>query len=171
MPPIWMLSGVPPGGKILPGWNMPKDPAGNPTLLVVFSSIEDQATLGAILDRSDRDLLFTQSFTEARTALHAFRFQAVISDGLFSDGHCWKDLLREIEDMADRPPLIVADRHADERLWVEVLNLGAWDLITKPFDAREVLHVMSGACGFGKDKEPIIRTPEQPGVRAARSGT
>ena len=33
-----------------------------------------------------------------------------------------------------------------ERLWVEVLNLGASDLVSKPFEAKEVLHVLSMAC-------------------------
>jgi DNA-binding response OmpR family regulator len=43
------------------------------------------------------------------------------------------------------PPLIVSDRLADERLWAEVLNLGAYDLLAMPFDAKEVLHAVSAA--------------------------
>jgi hypothetical protein len=40
----------------------------------------------------------------------------------------------------------VADRFADERLWGEVLNLGGYDLLTKPFVREEVLHVLELAC-------------------------
>jgi DNA-binding response OmpR family regulator len=43
------------------------------------------------------------------------------------------------------PALIVADHLADERLWVEVLNLGAHDLLAKPFDVKEVLYAVSTA--------------------------
>jgi len=42
-----------------------------------------------------------------------------------------------------RPPLlIVTSRLADERLWAEVLNLGAHDVLAKPFNAEEVVRVL-----------------------------
>ena len=41
--------------------------------------------------------------------------------------------------------LIVTDRLADERLWAEVLNLGGYDLLLKPFDPEEVLRVVNSA--------------------------
>jgi hypothetical protein len=47
----------------------------------------------------------------------------VISEGRLSDGHSWKDLLLELQKIECPPPLIVADRLADGRLWAEVLNL------------------------------------------------
>ena len=70
----------------------------------------------------------------------------VISEVCLSDGHFWKDLLLELQRMEDPPPLVVADRLADERLWAEVLNLGVYDLLATPFDAKEVLHAVSTAC-------------------------
>ena len=47
--------------------------------------------------------------------------------------------------MHPTPPLIVADHLGDERLWAEVLNLGCYDLLLKPFEAKEVLRVVSAA--------------------------
>ena len=39
-----------------------------------------------------------------------------------------------------RPPLqIVTSRLANDRLWAEALNLGAYDVLARPFDAAEVL--------------------------------
>jgi hypothetical protein len=35
----------------------------------------------------------------------------------------------------------VTSRLADERLWAEALNLGAWDVLAKPFDADEVIRI------------------------------
>jgi DNA-binding NtrC family response regulator len=67
--------------------------------------------------------------------------------------------------------LIVTDRLADERLWAEVLNLGGYDLLLKPFDPEELLRVVSSAwaswkfsrdgstAGGGSAKRP---SPEQP---------
>lgn len=77
--------------------------------------------------------------------LRRSRVGVVISDSRLSDGHCWKDLLGEIQAMEGPPPLVVADRLADEHLWAEVLNLGAYDLLAKPFDAREVRHAVEAA--------------------------
>lgn len=57
----------------------------------------------------------------------------------------WKLLLDKIGVLAQPPRLIVASRLADERLWAEVLNLGGWDVLATPFDAKEVHRVVSYA--------------------------
>jgi FixJ family two-component response regulator len=41
--------------------------------------------------------------------------------------------------------LIVASRLADDHLWAEALNLGAWDVLAKPFDRREVFRSVKSA--------------------------
>jgi DNA-binding response OmpR family regulator len=45
--------------------------------------------------------------------------------------------------MNDPPLLIVTSRLADDRLWTEALNLGAYDVIAKPFDRKEVDRVLN----------------------------
>ena len=55
----------------------------------------------------------------------------------------WKDLLQEIQTLPDPPLLIVTSRLADEGLWAEALNLGAYDVLAKPFDRKEVTRVVS----------------------------
>ncbi len=82
---------------------------------------------------------------ETQTALRACPIAVALSDG-----HCWKDILYELQAMSDPPTLIVADRLADEALWAEVLNLGGYDLLTKPFNAREVFHALTTAGHFAK---------------------
>jgi DNA-binding NtrC family response regulator len=58
----------------------------------------------------------------------------------------WKSLLDQFAGL-DRPPmLIVTSRLADDRLWAEALNLGAYDVIAKPFDASEVVRIAGLAC-------------------------
>ena len=52
--------------------------------------------------------------------------------------YSWKDLIRAVA-ASPRPPLvIVTSRHADEHLWAEALNLGAYDVLAKPFVPAEV---------------------------------
>ena len=51
-----------------------------------------------------------------------------------------------MEKVAFRPNLIVSSPRADERLWAEVLNLGAFDLLMgAPFEPEEVLRVTESA--------------------------
>jgi DNA-binding response OmpR family regulator len=47
------------------------------------------------------------------------------------------DMLEHIATLPNVPSLIVTSRLADDRLWAEVLNLGAWDLLAKPFERGE----------------------------------
>jgi hypothetical protein len=55
----------------------------------------------------------------------------------------WKGVLAILDTLAAPPLLIVTSRLADESLWSEALNLGAHDVLAKPFDAREVIRVLS----------------------------
>jgi DNA-binding NtrC family response regulator len=57
----------------------------------------------------------------------------------------WRDLLEQTAIMPHLPLLIVTSRLADERLWSEVLNEGAWDVLAKPFDPTEVIRVVESA--------------------------
>ena len=57
-------------------------------------------------------------------------------------GGTWRDVLRHINECLDPPVLIVTSRLANEYLWAEVLNLGGYDVLAKPFDKQEVLWVL-----------------------------
>ena len=54
----------------------------------------------------------------------------------------WREMLEHIALLDDPPLLIVTSRLADDRLWDEALNLGAYDVLAKPFDAREVVRIV-----------------------------
>jgi DNA-binding response OmpR family regulator len=113
-------------------------------------------------------LQFTSTLAETQAALSPAP-GAVISGARLSDGHSWNDLLCEMQKMECPPPLIVGDRLANERLWAEVLNLGGYDLLAKPFVAKEVLHVVSTACRRTEHVQELARlrnqaTSAEPGV-------
>ena len=57
----------------------------------------------------------------------------------------WREVLEEIDTLPDPPLLIVTSRLADERLWAEALNLGAYDVLAKPFRDDEVVRVLGSA--------------------------
>jgi DNA-binding response OmpR family regulator len=57
----------------------------------------------------------------------------------------WKEILGKLPQVANPPLLIVTSRLADDRLWVEALNLGAYDVLAKPYDSSEVVRTFSSA--------------------------
>ena len=134
------------------------------TILAVFPVGEDRSALEIIFGQSDWRLQFAETFQEAQTHLRTSLVRVVISEGTLPDGRTWKDLLGELQELPNPLPLIVADRLADERLWAEVLNLGGYDLLMKPFDAREVLHAVTTASGFRSSQRTTLTKSAAHGV-------
>ncbi|HTS60543.1 MAG TPA: hypothetical protein VMH28_00890 [Candidatus Acidoferrales bacterium] len=126
----------------------------NPIVVAVVSPGEDERALREILDNSAWRLHIATTFAGACLKLRTCC--VVISESSYPDGLGWRDLLLVIQGMISPPPLIVTDRLADERLWAEVLNLGAFDLLAKPFHPREVLHAITVACSRRQHQERLI---------------
>ncbi len=124
-------------------------------ILAVGPCGEDRASLASILRHSNWELCCAPTCEEARGILRENRIGVVISECSLPDGRCWKDLLNDLAMVADPPPLIVTSRLADDGLWAEVLNLGGYDLLLKPFDAAEVFHVVSLAWRHWKDSRDL----------------
>lgn len=60
-------------------------------------------------------------------------------------GWNWKQVLRDIRRLASPPQLIVTSRNADDHLWAEALNVGAYDVLPQPLDRDEVERVVASA--------------------------
>jgi len=119
--------------------------AANHTILAVLPGGQDCAVLSEIFVRFRWMVLTAETIAEAVSALDRSLIAVVITENRFPDGGCWKDLLGLVQDMTEPPLLIVADHLADERLWAEALNLGAYDVLAKPFCADEVVRVLESA--------------------------
>ena len=146
---------------------MAEKPISNTTILAVFSAREDRTSLASIFAQSNWKLRFTRALPQTQAALSKSAVGVVISEACLSDGHRWKELLHEMQKLEDPPPLIVADRLADEHLWAEALNLGAYDLLAKPFDAREVLYAVTTACRHSETEHEMTPARE-PAMTATR---
>ena len=64
----------------------------------------------------------------------------IVADNDVSGGG-WRRILESLGYLPDRPILIVCSRLADTRLWIEVLNLGGYDLLGTPFEPDELERV------------------------------
>jgi len=113
---------------------------------------EHQIALAEILCRSGQDahpdvqwkLQFCSSLQASLPALDRGNIPIVLCDR-DHDPAAWKRMLERLAFLPDPPCMIVTSRLADERLWCEALNLGAHDVLAKPFDAAEVTRVLSHA--------------------------
>ena len=119
--------------------------SGAVTALSVFPRQEDHAALKSIFRSSDWPLCpgfkwalkTSKTLDEALPILRNGRISVVLCDRDLHPG-TWKDMVEALALLPDPPYLIVTSRQADERLWVEALNLGAFDVLQTPFNAAEV---------------------------------
>ena len=150
---------------------MAKKLEGSQTVLAVFAAGEDRALLDNVFGGSDWKLRYTRTLAETQAALHRSPVEAVLSEGHLCDGYSWRDVLHELQNTPNPPPLIVVDRLADERLWAEVLNLGGYDVLMKPFDARELFRAVSMACRFCENQRERTSASSKPLKPAEQSRT
>jgi response regulator RpfG family c-di-GMP phosphodiesterase len=119
-------------------------PSGTLTVLSVSPIEEDHRCLQAIIGHSNWMLLEGRDLLSALTLLQQHETSVILCDrDLMSD--TWLDILENIKHLPHPPTLIVTSRLADNRLWAEALNLGAWDVLAKPFDRSEVLRSVAQA--------------------------
>ena len=114
------------------------------TVLAVSDSDVDHGCLDQIFRHSKWRMLSAHSCREALEILESTRIPVVVCEGALPDGS-WKSLLNRFAQWSDEPLLIVTSRQADEHLWAEVLNLGGYDVLAKPFDRAEVVRVIGAA--------------------------
>ena len=119
------------------------------TLLSVGLAGEDHDSLKAILRFFKCDLVpkcewklnACRTLASALKALRKLSVPVVVCESDLRPG-TWKEVLEELRTLPDPPLLIVTSRVADERLWAEALNLGAYDVLAKPFDGMEVTRIV-----------------------------
>jgi DNA-binding response OmpR family regulator len=133
-----------------PGHNGPSQAF---NILSVSPLAEDHATLDCLLGDGDPDTgtnvhwqLWTAStLSSALRALRRIPCPVVVCERDLPLGD-WRDLLEHTRHLTSPPLVIVTSLPADDSLWAEALNLGAYDVLAKPFDRIEVIRVITSAC-------------------------
>ena len=137
------------------------------TILSVSPSGADHAALCEILQDAKSKMATNcrwivhpvSTAASTKEALAQGEIPIVISECDLSWGS-WQTILQMISLVAEPPLLIVASRLADERLWAEALNLGAWDVLAKPFDADDVTRVVASAWRHRQANWALSRSPQ-----------
>jgi len=128
------------------------NPAEIVTVLSVSPTEADQFSLQEMFNHSKWQLCRTHSLGSALAFLQARKTPVVLCEADLLPG-TWRDLFAQITGLPCSPTLIVTSRLADDRLWAEALNLGAWDVLTRPFDKNEVFRSVSVAWRHWKDQQ------------------
>ena len=129
----------------------PHTPAGRPAIdipsldfgiLSISAAAEDHHALRYILNGSHWRIVKSRTCKEAIARLGKTYMPVVICASDLPDG-TWRDVLYQISTLAHPPFLVVTSRLADDYLWAEVLNLGGYNVLAKPFRESEVKHVVA----------------------------
>ena len=155
------------------GWDGMKKPMGVETglniVLSVGSQNEDNASLEGIFE-SGWTMIVSSTVAMALSVLRGIPIPIVIYD---CDVHLgpWKEMLDQLSLLPDPPLFLVTSRLADERFWAEALNLGAWDVLAKPFEAAEVIRIVGVARQHWQDRHRLYfnRTKQISSANGTRS--
>ena len=128
-------------------------------VLVVSPMEEDQKYFRLLFPKPVWRVLSAESMRDAAKLLQARPVGVVLTEHDLEDG-TWSDLLDLAASAPWSPPVVVVSRHADEAMWAQVLNLGGYDVLMKPFDATEVRRVVGMAVrrrmSRSSSPEPLI---------------
>lgn len=111
-------------------------------VLAISPAGEDHRFLRRLFSHSNWVVYTVQSCAEAAAFLQRQSVPLILCDCELPDG-TWQDVLEILERSGQPSLLIVSSRTADDFLWAEVLNLGGYDVLMKPFDPSEVVRVVS----------------------------
>ena len=110
-------------------------------VLAVGACPEDWASLQLVFEENAWNLHCVHHLADAVDFVRKHPAVVIVSDPAFSGGD-WKQLLSHLIAEGHPSALVVVNRVADERLWSEVLHLGGYDVLVKPFDKQEVIRVI-----------------------------
>lgn len=113
-------------------------------ILAVNGSQTDLRLLRCLFSGSSWELATVESVAEASEWLQRNSAPIVLCERRLPDGE-WKDLLAVVNRMEGSPRIIVTSRQADDALWIEALNCGAFDVLPFPSRPSEMFSALSNA--------------------------
>ncbi len=115
-----------------------------PSALLIGPFQQDHDFLHALFNEEGWALHSAPSLASASAILRDTVVSVVITEADLPAG-TWRDVLEVMDFLPHRPMVIVTSLHPDDRLWAEALNLGAYDVLAKPFNKTELMRVLNSA--------------------------
>jgi DNA-binding NtrC family response regulator len=123
-------------------------------LLLVGAVEDDDDGGGSIFSQSRWQPRRANSCRDALRLIRQDLHPVVVSERDLPDGN-WRDVLEVALVRREPPVVIVTSRLADDYLWAEVLNLGGYDVLAKPFDRNDVTRTISLAWQHWKNRREM----------------
>ena len=111
-----------------------------PEVLFVSPQVQDASRLAELLIPLDLSLDHVPDLRTAQHRLRRIAYRVILTEDVLADGG-WIDILELARELAPKTEVMVTSRLADTRLWAEVLNRGAFDLLPQPFCGGEVRRI------------------------------
>jgi two-component system, LuxR family, response regulator FixJ len=117
---------------------------------------DDAAVLDALLHYLTRERVKTSCFDAAESFLMTInqgaRFDRIVCD-IRMPGMTGLDLMRQVNERAYAPPVILITGHGDVEMAVNAIRDGAFDFIEKPFDEARLLASIHRAVKQDRQRE------------------
>jgi DNA-binding NtrC family response regulator len=115
------------------------------SLLVIAANAEDRVTVSDALQANAYEIVFCDSLDTRDTRLLDDRsFDACIIELNYPVETCF-ELLSTIKRKCPLAEVIILSRLADEELWIESIQRGAYDFLPRPLDRKELQRIVANA--------------------------
>ncbi|WP_016777182.1 sigma-54-dependent transcriptional regulator [Anaerophaga thermohalophila] len=120
--------------------------------------IDDDTSFGLMvsgyLKKNDMETTLVGSFSKARTVISKEDYDLILSDYRLPDGN-GLEVLRYAKNKSFFVPVVLITAYSDIRVAVNAIKEGACEYITKPVNARELIHVIQGALKSGDHRSSL----------------
>jgi two-component system response regulator HydG len=115
--------------------------------------VDDDTSFGMMvkgyLKKNDLEATLSGSLSNAKAIFGKEHFDMVLTDYRLPDG-TGLDILRHVKKSRSSMPVVLITAYSDIRVAVNAIKDGAFEYITKPVNAQELLHVVNTAVRSGK---------------------
>ena len=114
------------------------------TAMVIMAQ-ERRLPLLEALESCGIDLLLVCNCNEGRRMLEIQpQVQVVLADAALPDGD-WREVLQIVAQAGVNAEVVVCSRLGDHKLWIDVLEQGAYDVLVEPYECEEVRRIVEAA--------------------------
>lgn len=130
--------------------------------LLISPFQQDHEILHSLFREQGWRLYGTDSLRSGLPLLRRRAASVVITEHNLPTGS-WRDVLDAARLLPAAPLVVISSIHADDYLWAEALNLGAYDVLSKPIEPTEAIRAFNG---LGWDIAVHTRWPRLAGKTA-----
>jgi DNA-binding NtrC family response regulator len=99
---------------------------------------KDRSLLAEVCSRKQWNVLFADTFDQARVALDQVTAAVILCDRDLPGGE-WRDVVQVLASSPQRTCVILISRVVDDYLWNEVAQRGGYDVLLKPLREEDVV--------------------------------